>query len=60
MVRDGDAAENFPGMEDLFSKIYFSKLPSFDVIEKYMAPTGGFWVGDENGVLMETFSLKGE
>ena len=60
MVRDGDAAENFPGMEDLFSKIDFSKLPSFDVIEKYMAPTGGFWVGDENGVLMETFSLKGE
>ena len=60
MVRDGDAAENFPGMEDLFSKIDFSKLPSFDVIEKYMAPTGGFWVGDENGVLMESFSLKGE
>jgi len=60
MVRNGDAAENFPGMEDLFSKIDFSKLPSFDVIEKYMAPTGGFWVGDENGVLMETFSLKGE
>ena len=60
MVRDGDAAENFPGMEDLFSKIDFSKLPSFDVIEKYMAPTGGFWIGDENGVLMETFSLKGE
>lgn len=60
MVRDGDAAENFPGMEDLFSKIDFSKLPSFDVIEKYMTPTGGFWIGDENGVLMETFSLKGE
>jgi len=60
MVRDGDAAENFPGMEDLFSKIDFSKLPSFDVIEKYMAPTGGSWIGDENGVLMETFSLKGE
>ena len=60
MVRDGDAAENFPGMEDLFSKIDFSKLPAFDVIEKYMAPTGGFWIGDENGVLMETFSLKGE
>ena len=60
MVRDGDAAENFPGMEDLFSKIDFSKLPSFDVIEKYMAPTGGFWIGDENGVLMETFSLKGK
>ena len=60
MLRDGNAAENFPGMEDLFAKIDFSKLPSFDVIEKYMAPTGGYWVGDENGVLMEQFSLKAE
>ncbi|MBC7964309.1 MAG: hypothetical protein H7Z17_00160 [Fuerstia sp.] len=58
MLRDGEAAENFPGMEDLFSKIDFSKLPSFEVIEKYMTPTGGYWVGDENGVLMEQFSLK--
>ena len=60
MLRDGDATENFPGMEDLFSKIDFSKLPAFEVIEKYMAPTGGYWVGDENGVLMEQFSLKSE
>ena len=60
MLRDGDATENFPGMEDLFSKIDFSKLPSFEVIEKYMAPAGGYWVGDENGVLMEQFSLKTE
>jgi len=60
MLRAGNAAESFPGMEDMFSKIDFSKLPSFDVIEKYMAPTGGYWVGDENGVLMETFSLKTE
>ncbi len=60
MLRDGKAAENFPGMEDMFSKIDFSKLPSFEVIEKYMAPTGGYWVGDENGVLMEQFTLKSE
>ncbi|RLT21234.1 MAG: hypothetical protein DWI29_02340 [Planctomycetota bacterium] len=60
MLRDGEAAENFPGMEDLFAKIDFGKLPSFDVIEKYMAPTGGYWVGDENGVLMEQFTLKAE
>ena len=60
MLRDGNAAENFPGMEDMFSKIDFSKLPPFDVIEKYMAPTGGYWVGDENGVLMEQFTLKSE
>ena len=60
MLRDGEAAENFPGIDDLFSKIDFSKLPSFEVIEKYMAPAGGYWVGDENGVLMEQFSLKTE
>jgi len=60
MLRDGDAAENFPGMEDLFAKIDFSKLPSFEVIAKYLAPAGGYWVGDENGVFMEQFSLKAE
>ncbi|MCA9012438.1 MAG: hypothetical protein KDB01_21960 [Planctomycetaceae bacterium] len=60
MLRDGDAAENFPGMEDLFEKIDFTKLPAFEVVEKYIAPTGGYWVGDENGVLMEQFSLKAE
>ncbi len=60
MLRDGKAAENFPGMEDMFAKIDFSKLPAFEVIEKYMAPTGGYWVGDENGVLMEQFTLKSE
>lgn len=60
MLRDGDGAESFPGMEDLFSEIDFTKLPTFDVIEKYMGPTGGYWVGDENGVLMEQFTLKTE
>ena len=60
MLRDGDAADSFPGMDELFSKIDFGKLPAFEVIEKYMAPAGGFWVGDENGVLMEQFSLKAE
>jgi hypothetical protein len=60
MLRDGDAAENFPGMEDLFAKIDFSKLPSFEIIAKYLAPAGGYWVGDENGVFMEQFSLKSE
>ena len=60
MLRDGDAAKNFPGMDELFSKIDFSKLPAFEVIEKYMAPAGSFWIGDENGVLMEQFSLKAE
>ena len=60
MLRNGEAAENFPGMDELFSKIDFSKLPAFEVIEKYMAPAGGYWIGDENGVIMEQFSLKAE
>lgn len=58
MLRSGDVVDNFPGLDDILSQIDFGLLPSFDVIEKYLAPTGGYWVGDENGVLMETFSLK--
>jgi hypothetical protein len=30
------------------------------VVEKYLAPAGGYWIGDENGVLMESFSLSPE
>jgi hypothetical protein len=60
MLRDGKAAEQFPGMDELFSKIDFTKLPPFEVVEKYLAPAGGYWIGDENGVLMESFSLSPE
>ncbi len=58
MLRGGEAADSFPGMDELFSKIDFKKLPPFEVVEKYMAPNGGYWIGDENGVLMESFSLN--
>lgn len=58
LLKSGNAADNFPGMDELFSRIDFTRLPPFEVIEKYLAPAGGSWVGDENGVLMETFSLK--
>jgi hypothetical protein len=57
MLRDGEAADSFPGMDELFSKIDFSKLPPFEAVEKYLAPAGGYWIGDENGVFMNTFSL---
>jgi len=57
MVQSGNAADNFPGMDELFSKIDFTKLPPFEAMEKYFAPTGTSWVGDENGVMMEQFSL---
>lgn len=53
-----NAAANFPGMDEFFERVDFTRLPSFDVIEKYLAPAGGSWVGDDNGVLMETFSLQ--
>jgi len=59
-LRDGEAADSFPGMDEFFSKIDFSKLPPFEVIEKYMAPSGSYWIGDENGVFMEQFSLNTE
>lgn len=58
MLKSGNAADNFPGMDELFARIDFTRLPSFEVIRKYMAPAGGSWVADDNGVLMETFSLK--
>ncbi len=60
MLRDGKAAENFPGSDEFFSRIDFSKLPPFEVVEKYMAPSGAYWIGDENGVYMEQFSLSTE
>ncbi len=58
MLRDGKAAESFPGSDEFFSKIDFGKLPPFEVVEKYMAPSGAYWIGDENGVYMEQFSLS--
>lgn len=60
MVRDGKAAENFPGMDDFFAMVDFSKLPPFEAVEKYLAPAGSYWIGDENGVMMNSFSLKTE
>lgn len=58
MLRSGEAANSFPGIDEVISRIDFGKLPPFEVVEKYMAPTGGYWIGDENGVFMEQFSLS--
>lgn len=60
MLRSGNAADNFPGMDELISRIDFTKLPPFEAVEKYMSPTGAHWIGDENGVYMEQFSLSVE
>lgn len=58
MLRSGEAAEQFPGNQDFLEKIDFSTLPAFDVISKYIQPTGGYSVQAENGVMMEAFQLK--
>ncbi|MBL8818764.1 MAG: hypothetical protein JNL58_22235 [Planctomyces sp.] len=58
MLRSGTAADSFQGMDDVFEGIDFTLLPPFEVVEKYLSTAGGSWVGDENGVLMESFSLK--
>lgn len=58
MLQSGDAAEQFPGMDELFSQIDFSTLPPYDTISKYLAPAGGFTVNDENGYVSEGFSLR--
>lgn len=58
MLKSGKAAENFPGSEDLFSKIDFSTLPPFETIAKYIKPSGGYAVNDEHGTFMEAFQLK--
>lgn len=57
MLRSGNGADNFPGIDEVFERIDFTKLPPFEAVEKYMAPTGAYWMGDENGVFMEQFSL---
>lgn len=57
MVRDG-GAENFPGVQDIFEKIDFTKLPPFESLEKYIKPAGNYTIKDNNGYYMEGFQLK--
>jgi hypothetical protein len=40
--------------------IDLGKLPSFDAIEKYLAPSGGFLENDERGFRYTSFSLRKE
>lgn len=57
MVRDG-GAENFPGVQDIFEKIDFKKLPPFESLEKYIKPAGAYTIKDSNGYFVEGFQLK--
>ncbi len=58
MVRSGTASEQFPGSQEIFEKIDFTTLPPFETIAKYVRPTGGYTVKDDNGMFMEAFQLK--
>ena len=58
MLRSGSAAEQFPGMDEVFEKIDFTTLPPFESVSKYIKPTGGFSKADDNGMYMEAFQLK--
>ena len=57
MLQSGNAAQNFPGMDEIFERIDFTTLPPFETIKPYLKPVGGFWVGDDNGVLMQSYQL---
>ena len=58
MLRKGDAADSFPGMDEVFSLVDFTALPEFDTVAKYLTPGGSFWVSDENGIILKAFSLE--
>ncbi len=56
-LRSGDTAQLFPGMEEVFEVIDFTKLPSFEAVAKYMVPTGGYTIKDDRGAFQQSFSL---
>ena len=57
LIREGNA-EEFPGVEDIFAKIDFSKLPPFESLEKYIKPAGNYTIKDKNGYFTQGFQLK--
>ena len=58
LLRSGTGAEQFPGMDNIFEQIDFTTLPPFETLSKYIHPTGGYTVQDDNGMFMEAFQLK--
>ena len=58
LLQSGSAEDQFPGMDELFSRIDFTTLPPFEAVSRYLAPAGGFTVADENGYVSEGYSLK--
>lgn len=58
LLRSGSAADQFPGMDEVLEEIDFTTLPPFESLSKYIHPTGGYTVKDDNGVFVEAFQLK--
>jgi hypothetical protein len=52
------AAEANPQLQVLVEAVAADKLPSFEVISKYLAPSGGFVIDDETGIHYTVFSLR--
>ncbi len=53
-------SENNPFMQALYNALDRHKLPPFEVISKYMSPTGSFVTEDETGLHQTSFSLRRE
>ena len=58
MLQNGSAADQFPGMDELFDKVDFTTLPPFEAVAKYIHPAGSYAQNDENGLFMEAFWLS--
>ncbi|HIE99540.1 MAG TPA: hypothetical protein EYG03_04295 [Planctomycetes bacterium] len=58
MLQSGEAADQFPGMDELFDKVDFTTLPPFEAIAKYIHPAGSYAKKDENGMFVEAFQLS--
>ena len=56
MLKSGQLAP-LTGHSDVFD---FSKLPDFDLLKKYMPPSGSFMEQDTRGLKITTFSLRNE
>jgi hypothetical protein len=54
------AAANNPVLQALSAALEKHELPPFDVIEKYLSPTGAFVTEDETGLHYTAFSMKKE
>lgn len=67
MIRSGEMRNSvagmamfFPSLLNLSQAIDGEKLPEFDVVRRYLAPSGGYLQSDANGVLLVNFALRKE